>query len=595
MPQQIDLNQIQYQAAQVRPVDNSAFVNATSNLIDAGALLQERSAFKSLQKDVSSLEQDYQNEKQADATAFADVRAQLANGTKADSDTAELQAHAVKLANKLRQGGNSLDYVTKLQLATKQAKMRAPWAADKLEATFQQYVGSEGSSMIYTDYQASQKLQQQYQQQLLSDASEMGLHPADPFLEQKVLQGKAEAYKLKTDMQKMQAVGASDELVSRSVINASITGVDNQIESVISAAVAQYGSLDMVPVEQQAMYVQQLAQLKANARLSIENSVTRSGLIKPDKEHLNSMVASLTSKVDLMTDMLNGKVSSDIIKNGYSIAENGVMLDLYNKDVNLFKAVSLMAKAPNAPFSSSVQNAKLGGQMINFINGEYPTDTKERNATVSAITSAMQHKDTAPETQEQLGSAIVDALDKGVRSPGTMTVADRDILIDAYRNPRNKPVFDKDPKSLQVLERAVQHKMHKEIPDVLKSRYEPTDLKQVQATVSTNGALQFVPLKTDGGDFDRASAIASELNKHVAPKVNKTLDTWSAYSGAQGKITINPYAKLRNIMPVLGVEDVVIQQPQRAAAPQAAPAPEQPKVRRVVRKADGSGFMYGDQ
>lgn len=231
--------------------------------------------------------------------------------------------------------------------------------------------------------------------------------------------------------------------------------------------------------------------------------------------------------------------------------------------------------------------------MINFINGEYPTDAKERNATVSAITSAMQHKDTAPETQEQLGSAIVDALDKGVRSPGTMTVADRDILIDAYRNPRNKPVFEQDPKSLQVLERAIQHKLYQEIPSVLKERYEPTELKQVQANVAPSGAVQFVPLRAEGGDFDRARAIASELNKHVAPRVNKALDTWAAYSGAQGKITINPYTKLKGLMPVLGVEDVVIQ---RQTSPQQTSQPaSKPAIRRVVRKADGTGFMYEEQ
>jgi hypothetical protein len=595
MPQQIDLNPIQYQAAQVSPVDSSAFVQATGQLIDTAAFIAERSAFQHLQKDVSALEQSYQNDKQADAKAFADVRAKLAEGSEKDADTAELQAQAVKLAAKLRQGGNSLDYVTKLQLATKQAKMRAPWAADKLEATFQKYIGSEGSSMIFTDYQASQKMQQQYQQQLLADASEMGLHPADPYLEEKVMQGKAEAYKLNMRTKQLAAAGAEDEVMSREVINTALTGMDNQVESVVSVAVEQFGSLDAVPVEQKTAYLQQIRQFQANARLYIEGAVTRRGLLKYDKEHLSGVLSAFNSKLKLIEESLSGKVSSEIFKDGLSAAENATMLDLYGKDPALAKAILLMSKAPTGEFSTKIMNNKLAESTIRFIQNEYPADAKERAATIDAVTRGLQAKETPPEVQAQFGSAIVDALDKGVRSPGTMTVADRDMLINAYRNPKAKQYFDTDPAAIPVLERAVQYKMYQEIPGVLRERYDAAELKQVQANVSTDGTVTFVPLQVAGGDFERARSIASELNSKLAPNINNTLNTWAAYSGEQGKITINPYSKLRNIMPVLGVEDVVLDRQQSQSESQPAPVIDnKPSVRRVLRGPDGSFMLEGD-
>ena len=591
MPKQIELSEINHQAYQGRPIDNSSFVGAAQQLVEAGAFIAERSAFKQLEQGVASLEQAYVNEKESDRLAFASVKDQLASGNLGDEDTRELQTQAVKLASKLRQGGSSLDYVTKLQVATKQAKMRAPWAADKLEATFQRYVGSEGASAIYSDYQASQKLQQQYQQQLLADASEMGLHPSDPYLEEKVMQGKSEAYKLNMRTKQLQAAGAEDELLSREVINTSYTAIDNQVESVASGIIAQYGSLDNIPTEQKAFYIQQLMQLQNNSRLSVESALTKRNILKTDKDHLNSMASSMGNKISMMLDVLNGKLSADVMKNGLAIAENKEMLDLYKTDPSLFKAVQLGKQLQGQSFQSQIFNNQTNSQLIKWIKGgEAPANPEDRARVVGKMSKIIADPEIEPEAANIIGSVIIDTLDRGVKSPGSLSSEDRDILIDSYRNPKAKQYFDSDPNAIPVLERAIQYKMYQELPSILKKRYSQEELKQVQASVATSGAVSFQPVQVAGGDFARAQIIASELNKAVAPKVNKTLQTWSAYSADVGAIKLNPYAKLRNVMQVIGASEVEITSSQ--TKPEAVESPvkgvQQTKVRRIVRDADGN-------
>lgn len=590
MPKQIELSQVNYQAQQSRPIDNSAFVSAAEGVINAGAFVAEQSAFKQLSQDVASLEQSYVNERSADQQAFADVRAQLAVGN-SDADTKELQAQAVKLASKLRQGGNSLDYVTKLQVATKQAKMRAPWAADKLEATFQKYVGSEGASAIYSDYQSSQKLQQQYQQQLLADASEMGLHPADPFLEEKVMQGKADAYKLKTKMAQLQAGTMEDEVLSRDIITTSYKTADNQIESVVSAVYSQFGDLNSIPVEQKSAYVQKLLHLRNNMGLYTAEALGKHNITKVDREHLNSMQATFNNKVDALIQAVNGELDANIFAKGMSITENKELLSLYNASPSLFNAVTLGTRMQGSSFLGQVFDSQTTAGLVNWIKtSEIPKDQRVRSGAIGRLSQIMADPKADAEASEIVGSTIIDALDKGVRSPSSMSAKERDMLIDAYRNPKAKQYFDKDKNALPVLERAVTYKMWQELPGVLKDRYDAQELKQVQANVATNGQMTFSPLKVSGGNFEKAQAIAKELNAAVAPKYNKVLQTWAAYSGDQSKITLNPYAKLRNTMPVVGAQDVELPVNTQSYMQQAEPVEQdtQPKVRRIIRRSDGS-------
>jgi hypothetical protein len=589
MPQQIDLNPIQYQAPQTRPVDSTGIVQSLGQAVDTAAFVVEQSAFKSLQNNVAKLEQDYQAEKQADAQAFADVRAKLADG-QADADVAGLQAQAVKLAAKLRQGGNSLDYVTKLQLATKQAKMRAPWAADKLEATFQKYVGSEGSSMIYTDYQASQKMQQQYQQQLLADAGEMGLHPADPFLEEKVLQAKAEAFKLKRETQQLQALGAKDEVMSRPIINNALTSIDNSIESVVSGLREQYGDLNNIPQNERAGYLQQIIQLQANARLQMENAATRNGLLKIDKEHLNNSVNALNSKAELLKGIISGKVSADILKDGLSIAENGVLINMSQDRPDLFNVFTLMKEVKDPTFSSQALNNKKVKQFVEYMDGIYSKDPADLSQNVQMSTSVLKNSKIDQQSHDKVADAVIQALEAGVKSPSLMSAEDRDNLISTYKNPRTKAYFDQHPEAVRVLEEAVLYKTHKEIPTALKKQYSTAELQSVQANVSANGQVNFVPLQGGGISFDKARDIASQLNRVIAPNINTTVRTWHAYTSQQGRTKVNPYEGLVKVMPVSGVESVTFEAPKTGQLPTTS-EPSQPGVRRVIRREDGSlGF-----
>ncbi len=588
MPQQVDLNQPSYQAARVAPVDNSVYLEPLAQAAEAGFDIAEKRTFDLLQQDVAKLEQGYRSDKQATQQAFADVKSQLAAGNQPDNEVADLQAQAVKLAAKLRQGGNNLDYVTKLQLAAKQAKMRTPWAADKIEATFQRYVGSEGSSQIYTDYQVNQKMQQQYQSQLISAASEMGLHPADPYLEEKVMQARGEAYKLNARMRQLEAAGAEDEVLSRELINSSVNSIDNQTESVVSALVEQYGGLDRVPPELREKYVQQIRQLKANARSSVERLLSDNGLIKRDKEHLGSMMSNLNNKLDLLEDTLTGKLSADIATNNLSIAEDGTMLELYKKSPGLFKALMINNKAPNAQFTSQIEANRLGQEVANFIRGEYSQDPKVRSSVIGTIGSAMTAKTTEPEAIDQLGQSVITALEKGTVSPGSMTEADRDKLIDLYRNPQARKYFESDPQAIPVLARALEYKLHQAIPTAIKQRYDAKVLQQVQANTDKSGKVSFVLNPDTQGDVSEAYNAIEELNRAIAPAINKAVDTWATYSANQGKISFDPYRKLQGVMKVNGLSDITLPQ-----AEVSQPVKQQPVggVRRVVRRPDGTlGF-----
>lgn len=585
MARQIDLSPINYQPSQASVINNSSLLDLGAQAAKVGAYVGEQRAISSLQTNIVDLESQYQQDKHADQQALATVKEQLSNAGN-DVDTAELQTQAVKLAAKLRQGGSSLDYVTKLQVAAKQAKMKAPWASDKIEAIFQKHIGSEGASMIAMDYQASVKAAEQYQQQLLRDASDMGLHPSDPYLEEKVLQNKAAAYKLKTDTARLKQQGAEDALLSRGLALNAVTAVDQQIESGIAANVAQFGSLNNMPMEQKQAYIQQLQALSGNARLQVEHFLLQQGVVNFDKDHVNSLVSDLQNKAKLTIDMINGNVDSEIAKNGLGLAENRTMLDLYNKDPGLFKALMLYNKAPSGPFATQAEGAKIATRAAKFIEGEMPTDKKERTATINAVTAPLKSPDVDEDTKTKIGAAVVDALDKGIRNPDLMSAQDRDLLINSYRDPKTKAIFDKDPKAVPTLERAIQHKMINELPGAIQSKFDRGILKQVQMNVNPNGTVNFIPIRrSNRGDFEKAKETADILNRAIAPNINQTMQTWSAYSGDQGKISFNPFDRFRTLMVVDGDMNVEVQP---SPKPQ-APSPTKPTsgIRKIVIGPDG--------